>query len=409
MGFWKALSNKRMLVVLLMGFSSGLPLSLTSSLLQGWLTQSGLSLSDIGHASIISLPYSLKPFWAPIIDRYAPPIFGRRRGWMLIFQVALIITIFCISLFNPTTSLKFIALFAVLIAFFSASQDIVIDAYRVEILQSEEFGLGASLANMGYRLAALVIGGGIAMSLSDRLTWPEIYQLMGLLMIVGMVATLFADEPTENAPRSLREAVFLPLADFFRRPGIIEIAVFIFLYKLDAVFATALQTTFLIKLGFNGTEIGYVTKIYGFIATIAGTFCGGAAMVKIGLLRSLWLFGILQGIAGLSFIALFHVGHSLPMLIGTITTENFLSGMGTSAYASFLMNLCNKKFTGTQFALVSSIMALTRSVGNYYSGDIAEAYGWQNYFIISMLIAVPSLALLTRYKFWMKGLEQQNP
>lgn len=395
-----------MLIVLLFGFSSGLPLALSGSTLQAWMAKEKIDLTTIGLISLVGIPYSLKPLWAPLMDRYIPPFLGRRRGWILITQILLCIAILSVSQFDPINALSIIAVLAFLIAFLSASQDIVIDAYRVEILKTEEFGLGASLANMGYRIA-LIVTGGIALILSDQFPWQQVYQFMAAAMLIGLIATWYADEPEASpSPKNLKDAVFLPLIDFLNRPKVFEVATFVFLYKLDAVFASALVTPFLTQLGFSGTEIGSVFKIYGVVATIVGTFVGGAFLTRLGLLRSLWTFGILQGLAGLSFFFLAHLGRNYPMMVTAITAENFFSGMGTSAYAAFLMSLCNKKFTATQFALVSSLMALTRSVGTSYSGAIAKNFGWEIYFIISILIAVPALALLLRYNVWMKARPQ---
>lgn len=392
-----------MLIVLLMGFSSGIPLALTGGTLQAWMAVEGVDLKTIGVFSLVTSPYYLKPLWAPFMDRFVPPILGRRRGWILLSQVGLFFGIAIMAAFSPAQSPVMIAVLAVAVAFFSASQDIVLDAYRLEILKPEEYGAGAGTYMLGYRLA-MILSGGVALILSDHLTWPQVYLVMAATMLIGMTTCFFAPEPqiSEAPPKSLRDAVLLPLAEFFKRPGILEIALFIFLYKLDAVVASALVTPFLLELGFSGTDIGSVFKVYGVVATIAGTLTGGTLMVKWGIQRSLWIFGILQGIAGFMFYWLAHVGKNYGVMVGAISAENFFSGMGTAAYAAFLMSLCNKRFSATQYALLSSVMALTRTIGQAPSGYLVASIGWQNYYLVSIFVALPALLLLTRYSHWMK-------
>jgi PAT family beta-lactamase induction signal transducer AmpG len=396
----KSLANGRMLVIFLMGFSSGIPIALTATTLQAWMASEKIDLGLIGLFSYVGLPYTLKFLWSPLMDRYIPPFFGRRRGWIILTQLALILSICALGFSNPQSNLSIVAMLALLVAFFSASQDIVVDAYRAEILKRDEYGVGAGLANLGYRLAMLT-SGAIALILADHLPWSQVYLFVAGTMLIGLIATLFAKEPvSEGKPQSLKEAVWLPLAEFFNRRKSIEVLAFITIYKLDVVVLYALMTPFLLEIGFSKTDIGTVTKAFGLVATLAGTLIGGIWMMKLGLRRSLWVFGISQSLAGFSFLTLSLVGHHYPMFVTAITVENFCSGMGNAAYAAFLMSLCNRKFTATQFALLTSIMALTRVVFSSPMGYLAKAVGWPSYFVFSILIALPSLLLLTRYKFW---------
>lgn len=393
----------RLLIVCLMGFSSGLPLALTGSTLQGWMKNAGVDLGAIGIFGLVAFPYSLKFLWAPIMDRFTPPILGRRRGWALITQVGLLASVWSLSKANPAESPILLATMALIVAFLSASQDIVIDAYRTEILKPDEWGIGSGLTQMGYRLAMLT-SGGLAFILADQLAWNQVYEIMAALMGIGILATLLAREPeNQQTPASLRDAVVLPFAEFLKRNHASEILVFILLYKMDAAFGVAMLTPFLLEMNFSKTEIGTVFKIFGLIATIAGTLAGGAWMMRLGMKRSLWVFGLLQGLAGLSLLALSLIGNSSPALVVAITTENFCSGLGNAAYAAFIMSLCDKRFTGTQFALLTSVMALTRLIANAPAGYIAKAVGWPTYFFISILLMIPALLVLRRYDSWMKA------
>ncbi len=406
----QVLLNRRMLATLLLGFSSGIPLALTGSTLQAWMHAEKVDLTLIGIFSLVGLPYTLKFIWAPAMDRYMPPFLGRRRGWILLTQLALIVLLSVMAFSKPFEQPVLLAILAFLVAFASASQDIVIDAYRTELLQPEEFGTGAATANMGYRLAML-FSGAFALILSDQMPWKAVYLVMAATMAVGMIVTFFAPELDGHVklPRTLKEAVVQPFKDFFQRKGIADLLAFIILYKLDVVVAMALMTPFMLELGFTRTEIGAVSKGFGLVASISGTFVGGLWMSRIGLQRALWVFGILQGISGFTFYLLAHMGRNYAMMATTIATENFLSGMGNAAYAAFLMSLCNPQFTATQFALLSSLMALTRTVAGAPTGWLVQAVGWEMYFIVSILLAIPALLLLPRYKIWMERKEQAIP
>lgn len=396
-------THSRMLTIFLLGFFSGLPLALTGATLQAWMSSRKMDLTVIGIFSLVALPYTLKFLWSPFLDRYALPFLGRRRGWIFFSQMALVVSIGTMAFCDPAESPALIAILAFLVAFFSATQDIVIDAYKVEILEEKEFGVGAATANFGYRLAML-FSGAFALILADHFPWRTVYLIMAAPYLLGIWIISVAPESQKSikAPRSLREAVIEPLFDFFNRKGVLELITFIIIYKLDVVVAMALMTPFMLELGFTKTDIGAVTKGFGLIATIAGTFVGGAWLTRLGIYRSLWIFGILQGISGLCFYLLAHLGHHYPMMVATIAAENFFSGMGNAAYTAFLMSLCNPRFTATQFALLTSLMALTRTLAGAPTGWLAKAVGWETYYLIALFLAIPGLLLLTRLKRWMK-------
>lgn len=393
--------NFRMLTVLLLGFASGLPLALTGATLQAWMKTEGVDLTVIGIFALVGLPYSLKFLWAPLLDRYTPPFLGRRRGWIFISQLFLVIFIILLGLMDPVQGPSAVAAIALMVSFFSASQDIVSDAYRVDVLKKEELGAGAAIYTNGYRIAMLV-SGSVALILSDHMSWRIVYLIMALTLSLGMVASYFGPEPSEmiKPPRTIKEAVVLPFSEFFKYPGAIEVLLFILLYKLDVIFANALLTPFMLEMGFSKTDIGLVVKTTGTVATLMGTLAGGIAMIKLGMLRSLWIFGIFQALAGFSLMSLARLGHHYPMMVTAITVENFFSGMGTAAYAGFMMKICDKRFSATQFALLTSVMAFARIGVSAPTGILAKNLGWYHYYLLSIIISIPGLILLTRYKYW---------
>jgi PAT family beta-lactamase induction signal transducer AmpG len=389
-----------MFVMLLLGFSAGIPYALTAGTLQAWLATENVDIKTIGLFALVGIPYNWKFVWAPLMDRFFPKFLGRRRGWMLLSQIGLAAAISGMALTNPAMNITTVAVMAVLVAFFSSSQDIVIDAYRTEALLPEEYGAGSSTYIMGYRLAMLV-SGALALMMSDHYSWKTVYLFMAATIIVGVVGTLMGPEPkTLAAPKTLREAVVEPLKEFFNRRGAWEIVLFILLYKLDTSTATALMTKFFMDLGFTKTDIGAVTKVFGLIATIVGTLIGGALMPKLGMKRSLIIFGILQGSTTLLFYMMSHLGASYPGLVITIAGENLASGMGTAAYAAFLMSQCNQKFTATQYALLTSLMAVPTKIFAAPTGYLQEAVGWSGFFIVATLTGIPSLLMLLRFNRW---------
>jgi PAT family beta-lactamase induction signal transducer AmpG len=391
----------RMLVVLLLGFSSGIPLALTTGTLQAWMTDVKVDLTVIGIFALVGLPYQFKFVWSPLLDRYVPPFLGRRRGWMLIAQAALAAAIAVMAFSEPATHPGFLALMALLVAFFSASQDIVIDAYRIEVLKPDELGAGSSIYVLGYRVAMLV-SGALALFLADHLAWKQVYLIMAATMAVGVVTTLLSPEPTmtEKPVQSLREAVVLPLLDYFKRKGAWEIVGFILLFKLGWMMASMMTTPFLMQTGFTKTEIAAVNKGFGMVATILGSLFGGALMVRMSMKQALWVFGIFQGVSNLAFLHVAQTGVQYVSLVSAIAAENFAGGMGTAAYSAFLMSLCNKRFSATQYALLTSLMAGTRNFAGAASGYLAKSLGWEMYFVACTVLAVPGLLMLLRYRHW---------
>jgi MFS transporter, PAT family, beta-lactamase induction signal transducer AmpG len=404
--FLAVFASRRIFFILLLGFSSGIPLALTVTTLQAWMTTVGVDLTVIGIFSLVGLPYTVKYLWAPLMDRYVPPFLGRRRGWMLMTQLALALAIAAMAFSDPKGATALFALLAFLVAFFSASQDIVVDAYRTDVLEPGELGPGASVYILGYRIAMLT-SGAFALILADRLPWKAVYLLMAGSMFVGVIASLLAPEPRTGArpPASLKEAVVSPFLEFFARPGAAGILAFVVLYKLGDVVAAALTTPFMLQLGFTTTDIGAVTKGLGMGATMLGALVGGAVVARAGMRNSLLVFGILQAVSNLAFVALAHLGRHYPMMVAAIGFENLCGGMGTAAFAAFLMSLCDKRFTATQYALLTSLMAVTRVIAGAPTGFLAKTLGWEQYFLLSALLAVPGLLLLFRFSRWTAPVE----
>ena len=395
--------EKKMLITLGMGFVSGVPLLLTITLLQAWLTDEGVSKSTIGLFALVGVPYSLKFLWAPIFDRYVISKLGRRRGWILITQVLLIFSIIGLGMTNPAMNAANVALLAIFVTFFSASQDIVIDAYRRESLSDNEQVLGASSYVLGYRIGMLSAGAG-GLILADLMSYQFVYLIMALVMIGGVLITLIADEPVNfSEPSTFLDAVRNPFVEFFKRHGDsinnnisipILILLFILLYKVGDTMAHSLSTNFYLEMGYTKTEIGTIVKVFGLIATLAGAFIGGLLSIKIGLYKSLVSFGIFQAIATLGFAVLAISTKSLMLLASVITLENLAAGMGYTAYLAFIANMTNKQFTATQFALMTAIMSLPRTLFSGSSGFLVEILGWEYYFIFCSLIAFPALIIL---------------
>jgi len=399
----RAVFSGRMLVALLMGFSSGLPLLLTGSVLQAWMTDEGVDLGTIGLFALVGLPYTLKFLWAPLTDRYCFPFFGRRRGWLITIQLALTLSIAGLGWTQPAQSPFTVAVVAWLLAFFSASQDIVIDAYRREALADNELGLGSSLYVNGYRIGMLLASGG-GLIMADFIGFSLVYQFMALTMLVGILTTLFAPEPQVPAgtPATLQDAVVQPFVDYFRRHHALLILLFILLYKVGDTMASHMTIPFYLDIGFSKTEIGAVVKLFGFWATIIGSIIGGVVILRTGIYRALWVFGILQAVSTAGFAVLAQVGHSLPWLAGVIAFENLSAGMGTAAFVAFMASLTNKQFTATQYALLSSLMGIPRVIVAAPTGYFADWVGWTVFFTLCALIAIPGLVLLTRFRGWLK-------
>lgn len=388
--------NRRIGIMAVVGFSAGLPLALTASTLQAWMTAVGIDLRTIGIFSLVGLPYTLKFLWSPLMDRFVPPFFGRRRGWMLCAQLVLILAIGLMAGSSPKTALTLLGFLAFVVAFASASQDIVIDAYRTDVLEDVERGAGAAVYVAGYRVAMLV-SGGLALILSDRIGFRDTYLLMATMMVIGVIGSVFGPEPKLRAvpPSCLKEAVLGPLSDFFSRQKAASLLFLIILYKLGDAYAGSLTTAFLMRgAGFSLTDIGTVYKALTIISVVIGAAIGGSLMVRLGLYRSLLLFGILQAVSNLSFMVLAWVGKSYPIMIGAVAFENLSGGMGTAAFVSLLMSLCNHRYSATQFALLSSLAVLGRVCVTPTSGFLVTWLGWSSFFFITTLSALPGLLLL---------------
>ena len=388
--------NRRIAVICLLGFSSGLPLALTSGTLQAWMTVSGVDLATIGIFTLVGIPYTWKFVWAPLMDRYVPPFLGRRRGWIAAMQALLGVGIAIMGALDPVTMPWALAALALLVAFVSASQDVVFDAYRTDVLRPAERGVGAAVSVLGYRLAMLV-SGALALILSDRIGWQNTYWLMAGLMIAAILATLAGPEPEDagKPPATLTEAVIEPLREFFSRHGAWMLLVLIVLYKLGDAFAGSLTTAFLIRgVEFTPTEVGAINKGMGLAATLVGVLFGGVLMARLGLFRALLLFGILQAISNLTFMWLAAVGKSYAIMVTAVGFENLAGGMGTAAFVALLMGMCNKRFTASQYALLSALAAVGRVYVGPASGYLVEAVGWVSFFGFTFVIARPGLLLL---------------
>jgi MFS transporter, PAT family, beta-lactamase induction signal transducer AmpG len=393
-------SNRRVLVMLLLGFSSGLPLALTAGTLQAWFTVDQVDVLTIGFLTLVGQPYVYKFLWAPFIDRYCLPFLGRRRGWMFLTQLCLFFAIMAMALLQPSMQPVLLAVLAVVVSFLSASQDIVVDAYRTEILAEEERGIGSAFFMTGYRVAMLV-SGGLALILADQIGWYRTYMFMGGLMLIGMWATWIAPEPVWTAEsrshrsKSLLTFMLDPLRELFARQSIVALLFLMVLYKLGAAFTVALTTHFLIRgLGFSLTEIGSVAKTVGLTATLLGALTGGILLVRLGLYRALMLFGILQAIGILSFMVLAMVGKNYSVMIAALFIENFFSGMASDVFIVLLMSLCHREYTATQFALLASLTALGRVFAGPVAGFMVKHMSWVDFYFYSFLIALPGLFLL---------------
>jgi PAT family beta-lactamase induction signal transducer AmpG len=388
-----------MMLMAVLGFSSGLPVALTGSTLQVWMTKVGINLHTIGIFSLIGVPYTLKFLWSPFMDRFVPPWLGRRRGWIILVQLVLFIGITCMGFSSPAYALASIAGLAFFVAFSSASQDIVIDAYRTDLLTEEERGAGTAASIVGWRIGVLV-SGALALVLSDSIGWQSTYLLMAGFMVVGIVGAVCAPEPDSavTAPKSMREAVWGPLTDFFGRPSAWMLLLAIILYKLGDAYAGTLTSVFFIKLGFSAGDVGKINKGLGLVSLLTGAAIGGSLMVRLGLFRSLLFFGVLQLVSNLSFMVLAWIGKSYAAMAFAVGFENLSSGMGTAAFVAFLMSLCNRRYTATQYALLSSLASLGRVFIAPTSGYVVESIGWAKFFLLASLTALPGLLLVWRLR-----------
>ncbi|MBF0345114.1 MAG: MFS transporter [Nitrospirae bacterium] len=394
--YFRVLKSRRITILLPIGFASGLPLALTGSTLQALMTSYGVDIRTIGLFALVGLPYTVKFLWSPFMDHLVPPYLGRRRGWMLLMQLTLMLSIAVMAFISPSKSPGLLAVIALVVTLSSASQDIVADAYRTDILKAHERGMGTGVFITGYRIAMLT-SGALALVLSDNIGWQATYLLMSGVMAVGLIGSFFGPEPQQvvKPPLNLQDAVLGPLKDYFSRKSALKILLFIVLYKLSDAYAGSLSTAFLLKgMGFSATEVGTINKGLGLASTIIGAMFGGALMIRLGLFKSLMLFGVLQGVANLLFMALALIGKNYSMLIITVAVENLTSGMGTASFVSFIMTLCNQRYSATQYALLSSLAAMGRILIAPTSGLVVATFGWANFFIVATLMAIPGLALL---------------
>jgi MFS transporter, PAT family, beta-lactamase induction signal transducer AmpG len=400
----KVFRSGKMAAILMLGFASGFPLYLTSRTLQAWMTVAGVNLTAIGFFSLVSLPYSLKFLWSPLIDRFGLPFLGRRKGWLFVTQVALAATIAAMIFQRPSQVLQLLAINAFLIAFLSATQDIVIDAYVTDISDASEVGAASGVKVLGYRIAMIATGGG-ALVIADFMSWQTVYFLMGVLMLILAAISTRVREPVlrDRPPASIKEAVRMPLADFFARSGTARgtwILAFILLYRLGDSMINNMTTPFLLQAGFSQTDIGVIQGGVGLFATITGVLAGGLVIARIGINRSLWVFGILQAASNFAYLVLAYVGREYAVMVAAIVIENVCYGLATAALVGFIMSLCNPRFSATQYALLSSLIAVGRDVIASPSGSIAEKLGWPAFFLISIIAAIPGMLLLPLFAPW---------
>jgi PAT family beta-lactamase induction signal transducer AmpG len=400
-----------MLICIFTGFSSGLPLYILISLLPAWLRSEGVSLKSIGLFALINLPFTWKFLWAPLFDRYTPPL-GRRRGWLLISQLLLLIFIPLFGAFNPKVDIWTIAYLATAVAFFSACQDIVLDAYRRELLIDEELGLGNAVHVNAYKIAGLVPGS-LSLILADHMAWSSVFIITALFMLPGLIMTLLVTEPMlkNGAPKTLRAALIEPFKEFIHRNGIqtaLLVLAFIFLYKLGDSMATALATPFYLDMGFSKTEIGVIAKNAGLWPSVIGGLLGGVWMFKLGINRALWIFGAVQMVAILGFAWLANIGHSLLWLGIVIGIEALGVGLGTAAFVSYIAHTTHPLYTATQFALFTSLAAVPRTFANATTGYMVEYLGWFKFYILCFLLAIPGMLLLLKIAPWNETAKKIN-
>ncbi len=402
--FREAILNRRMLICVFTGFASGLPLYFLFQMVPYWLRTEGVGLKEIGFFALVQFPYTWKFLWAPIMDRYTLPFLGHRRGWVLLTQLALLVSMGALGFLKPEMSLMSIAYLSAAVAFFSSSQDVVLDAYRRELLPDVELGLGNSIHVQAYRLAGL-IPGGLGLILSDHLPWHIVFNVVALFMLVGVVMTLVIDEAIKDPspPRTLKASVIEPFREFIGRSGLrpaLLVLAFLFFYKLGDNMATALQTPFFHDVGFSGTQIGTIAKLVGTTAAMVGGIVGGLVMVKLSINRALWLFGLVQITSILGFALLSVVGANPWMLACAMAFEYLGVGLGTVALTAFIAKSTNVAFAATQFALFTALASVPRVLASATTGVIVEQVGWTNFFMLCTLLAIPGMMLLFKVAPW---------
>jgi len=393
-----------MLICVFTGFTSGLPLYILIQLVPGWLRTEGVGLAEIGFFTLVQIPYTWKFLWSPIMDRFTLPFLGRRRGWMLVTQLALMISIAALGFLEPALSIWAVAYLAIAVAFFSASQDVVLDAYRRELLPDRELGIGNSIHVQAYRLSGLVPGA-LALILADHLPWHTVFVIVAAFMGIGIALTLSIDEPARDpgSPKTIRQAVIEPFREFISRQGVapaLLVLAFLFFYKLGDNMATALQTPFFIDVGFTLTQIGSIAKTAALSAAIAGAMIGGLIMIRLSINRALWLFGVVQVVSILGFALLSEIGAN-PWMLGVAVVFEYLGvGLGTAALTAYIARSTNKAFAATQFALFTALAATPRTLANSVTGVLVEHIGWTSFFVLCTGLAIPGMLLLFKVAPW---------
>jgi len=397
----KTILSLKMLAMFTLGFASGFPFYVVRDVLKLWLTDANIDLGTIGLFSAVALPYTWKFIWSPAMDGYTPPFLGRRRGWMLLTQIGLLVLIAAMGQFDPTKSLTMMAVVAFCIALFSASQDIALDAFRREYLTDEELGLGTGIWMNAWRFG-MFASTGTAFLLADDIGYPAVHLVLSLMMGIGIITTLLVSEPDTGvaAPQTLKEAVIEPFAEFFNRGGAWWVLAFILLYKVGDNMAGAMNIPYILKMGFTKQEYFVIVKGIGMLALFGGAFLGGIVMVRLGIANSLWVFGILQAISTACFALLMIVGKNHVILTGIVAFEFLATGMGQAAYATYMAVQTNKRFTATQYAMMTSLMAIPGTVAAAITGYMAEYLGWSGFYITCALVAVPGMLLLIRIAPW---------
>lgn len=409
-GLLEALRHPRMTATLLLGFASGLPLNLTGSTLQAWLASSGIGIRTIGIFQLVGLPYVLKFLWAPALDRYLPPFLGRRRGWILIYQFALAIGLGAMGLSSPTKAPFVLGLLALVVASLSASQDIVIDAYRVDLIPTEQRALAAAASAFGYRTAAM-FAGAVLVLIAAQTGWRAAYGIVAVLMAITMIVTIGSPEPDApgRAPPSLVQAVLEPARDFLAQPGAWGFLVLVLLYKVADAFALSLYSAFMLRgVGFSLAELSIAGKVNMTVSTIIGTAAGGWIYMRWGMFRSMLVFGILQSATLLLYMALALAGRKLWLMIVATSVENLCGGMGLAAFIAFLMAQCSPSYSATQYALLSALAALPRVLMGAIAGTVVHAIGWADFFAVTFLSAIPGLVLLAAMRPQIHALEARE-
>ncbi len=397
----KTIFSLKMLAMFTLGFASGFPFYVVRDVLKLWLTDANIDLGTIGLFSAVALPYTWKFIWSPAMDGVTPPFLGRRRGWMLITQIGLLVLIAGMGQLDPTKSLKMMAIVAFCIAVFSASQDIALDAFRREFLTDEELGLGTGIWMNSWRFG-MYASTGTAFLLSDKIGYPAVHVILSLMMGIGIITTLLVPEPETGvtAPQSLQEAVVEPFREFFSRGGAWWVLAFILLYKIGDNMAGAMNIPYILKMGFTKQEYFIIVKGFGMLALFGGAFLGGVVMVRLGIVNSLWVFGILQAVSTACFALLMIVGKNHLLLTGIVVFEFLATGLGQAAYASYMAVQTNKRFTATQYAMMTSLMAVPGTAAASITGYMAEYLGWIGFYVTCALVALPGMLLLLRIAPW---------